>query len=147
MKDDDFIARRERIMLALLGRCRIWKASRLAVGVVPVVGALVMLIHCTLLSFGVRCYLSEWVFDCSVFGYVAWVIVSFAYGFCWLHRAFCTYGVAVSFCIDFQRAVGFGHYLPAMHVAMVAAGVALFAFFIRHKAWHVFCANMRKKNK
>lgn len=110
MKDEDFIERKEKVLLAALGKSWLWKASRLIIGIIPPVGALVMLVHCTLLSFGIRAKLTEWIFDCSLFGFIAWIIVSLAYGFCWVHRAFATYGVLISFCIDFQRSFGFGFF-------------------------------------
>lgn len=54
MKDEDFIERKEKILLAALGKSWLWKASRLIIGIIPPVGALVMLVHCTLLSLGYR---------------------------------------------------------------------------------------------
>lgn len=108
MKEEDFIERKEKILLAALGKSWLWKASRLIIGIIPPVGAFVMLVHCSLLSMGFRVKLTEWIFDCSLFGFIAWIIVSLAYGFCWVHRAFATYGVLISFCIDFQRSFGFG---------------------------------------
>ena len=110
MKDEDFIERKEKVLLAALGKSWLWKASRLIIGIIPPVGAFVMLVHCTLLSFGIRVKLTEWIFDCSFFGFIAWIIISLAYGFCWVHRAFATYGVLISFCIDFQRSFGFGFF-------------------------------------
>jgi hypothetical protein len=80
MKDEDFIERKEKVLLAALGKSWLWKASRLIIGIIPPVGALVMLVHCTLLSFGIRVKLTEWIFDCSFFGFIAWIIVSLAYG-------------------------------------------------------------------
>lgn len=68
MKDEDFIERKEKVLLAALGKSWLWKASRLIIGIIPPVGALVMLVHCTLLSFGIRVKLTEWIFDCSLFG-------------------------------------------------------------------------------
>lgn len=65
MKDEDFIERKEKVLLAALGKSWLWKASRLIIGIIPPVGALVMLVHCTLLSFGYRVKLTEWIFDCS----------------------------------------------------------------------------------
>lgn len=81
MKDEDFIERKEKVLLAALGKSWLWKASRLIIGIIPPVGAFVMLVHCTLLSFGIRVKLTEWIFDCSLFGFIAWIIVSLAYGF------------------------------------------------------------------
>lgn len=136
--NDDYIGRLERVFLSVLGKSWLWRMSRLIVGIIPPIGAMVMLVHCTLLVFGFRCSLTEWIFDCSLFGFAAWIIVSLAYGFCWVHRAFITYGVMISFCIDFQRTVGFGSLREPMHLLMVALGVMLFAFFIRKKAWNEF---------
>lgn len=108
------------------------------IGIIPPVGAFVMLVHCTLLSFGIRVKLTEWIFDCSLFGFIAWIIVSLAYGFCWVHRAFSTYRVLISFCIDFQRSFGFGVLSHPMHLLMVALGLLLFFIFIKKKAWNEF---------
>lgn len=49
MKEEDFIERKEKKLLAALGKSWLWKASRLIIGIIPPVGALVMLIHCSLL--------------------------------------------------------------------------------------------------
>ncbi len=54
MKGEDFIERKEKVLLAALGKSWLWKASRLIIGIIPPVGAFVMLVHCTLLSFGIR---------------------------------------------------------------------------------------------
>lgn len=138
MKDEDFIERKEKVLLAALGKSWLWKASRLITGIIPPVGAFVMLVHCTLLSFGIRVKLTEWIFDCSLFGFIAWIIVSLAYGFCWVHRAFSTYRVLISFCIDFQRSFGFGVLCHPLHLLLVALGLLLFFIFIKKKAWNEF---------
>lgn len=140
---NDYITRRERIILSLLGKCRIWRMSRVVVGIIPLVGSLTMLAHCVLLLCGLRSIFTEWIFDCSVFGFVAWILISLAFGFCWLHRAFCTYGVLVSFCIDFQRTFGFGSMLIPMRLCVVLVGLILFVVFVYDKAWREFCAHVR----
>lgn len=134
MKGEDFIERKEKILLAALGKSWLWKASRLIIGIIPPVGAFVMLVHCILLSFGFRVKLTEWIFDCSLFGFIAWIIVSLAYGFC----SFATYGVLISFCIDFQRSFGFGVLRQPLHLLMVALGLLIFFVFIKKKAWNEF---------
>lgn len=40
MKDEDFIERKEKVLLAALGKSWLWKASRLILGIIPPVGAL-----------------------------------------------------------------------------------------------------------
>lgn len=136
--DEDFIGRHERTFIAFLGKSWLWRMSRLVIGVIPPIGSMVMLVHCLLLSFGIKAKMTEWIFDCSLFGFVAWIIVSLAYGFCWVHRAFITYGVLISFCIDFQRTIGFGAMRQPLHIAMVSLGSILFYVFIRKKAWNEF---------
>lgn len=136
--DEDYIGRHERVFLAVLGKSWLWRMSRVLIGVIPPVGSLVMLAHCVLLSFGIKAKLTEWIFDCSLFGFVAWIIVSLAYGFCWVHRAFITYGVLISFCIDFQRTIGFGILREPMYHLTVLLGLFLFLVFFRKKAWNEF---------
>lgn len=50
MKDEDFIERKEKVLLAALGKSWLWKASRLIIGIIPPVGALVMLVFTALCS-------------------------------------------------------------------------------------------------
>ena len=138
MKDEDYIERHEREFLAVLGKSLLWKSSRVVIGIIPPIGSMVMLLHCFILTLGINIKLTEWIFDCSLFGFVAWIAVSLAYGFCWVHRAFITYGVMISFCIDFQRTVGFGILRQPLHVIMVALGVFLFFVFFKKKAWQEF---------
>ncbi len=54
------------------------------------------------------------------------------------HRAFITYGVLISFCIDFQRSFGFGVLSGPLHLLMVALGLLLFFIFFKKKAWNEF---------
>ena len=138
MKDEDYIERHERVLLTALGKSWLWRMSRVLVGIIPPIGAFVMFVHCVLLSVGIKAKLTEWIYDCSVFGFVAWMIISFAYGFCWVHRAFITYGVMISFCIDFQRTIGFGIMRQPLHLAMVILGLFIFYVFFRKKAWNEF---------
>lgn len=70
MKENDYIGRKERKLLAVLGKGFLWKVSRLLVGIIPMVGATVMFLHCCLLSLGYRSRLTEWIYDCSLFGFV-----------------------------------------------------------------------------
>lgn len=135
---DMYITRLDRNFYLFLGRSWLWRFSRFVVGVVPPLGAFFMLLHVCVLLSGGRLWMKEWIFDCSLLGALAWLSLSFAMGFCWVHRAFISYGVLISACIDFQRCFGFGSLLTPMRTAMVCLGVLLFAFFIRRKAWNEF---------
>lgn len=130
-----------RIEFATVRHCsthKLMMMSRIAVGVIPPFGSLVMLLHCILLVAGFQSTITQWVFDCSAFGFVAWILISLAFGFCWVHRAFISYGVFVTFCIDWQRTIGFGAMLHPLRWTAVIIGVTLFVFFIRRQAWMEF---------
>ena len=138
MSIDKYIENVDRRLFLWLGRSWTWRMSRFVIGVVPPIGALIGLLHCSMLLGNYRFPMTEWLYDCSLLGAVSWFITSFAFGFCWIHRAFISYGVLVSLCIDFQRCFGFGSLLTPMRTLMVCLGVSLFAFFIRRKAWNEF---------
>ena len=143
---DDLITRLEFLAVRHCGAHKLIMLSRVAVGVIPPFGSLIMILHCVLLLCGIRSTLTQWIYDCSLFGFVAWIIISFGFGFCWVHRAFVTYGVLVTFCIDFQRTIGFGSWLMPLRWSAVIMGITLFAFFIKRKAWTEFVShNIKRK--
>lgn len=133
-----YIARFDHRFFLWLGRSWTWRVSRFVVGITPPLGSLIGLVHCSLLLGGYRFPMTEWIFDCSLLGAIAWFITSFAFGFCWIHRAFISYGILVSLCIDFQRTFGFGRYLFPARLFMVLLGIFLFAMFLYLKAWREF---------
>lgn len=135
---EKYIASLDRHFFLWLGRSWTWRMSRFVIGVVPPIGALIGLLHCSMLLGNYRFPMTEWLYDCSLLGAVSWFITSFAFGFCWIHRAFVSYGVLVSFCIDFQRTFGFGSLLFPARLSMVLLGVFLFAMFFYRKAWQEF---------
>lgn len=146
MSIDKYIETADRRLYISLGRSWLWRFSRFVVGVVPPIGALIMLLHCCVLLSGGKLWMTEWVFYCSLLGALAWFSLSFAMGFCWVHRAFISYGMLISACIDFQRCFGFGVLLTPMRTLMVCLGVSLFAFFIRRKAWNEFYKRQKQNN-
>lgn len=85
-----------------------WRISRISVATIPLVAMLIMWGHCCLLLAGIDPKLTQWVFDSSLLGYVAWIIISLSFGFCRMHRVFITYDMLTTACVDWQRSVGFG---------------------------------------
>lgn len=138
MSIDKYIENSDLRLFLWLGRSWTWRMSRFVIGVVPPIGALIGLLHCSMLLGNYRFPMTEWLYDCSLLGALAWFSLSLAMRFCWVHRAFISYGVLISACIDFQRCFGFGSLLMPMRTLMVCLGVSLFAFFIRRKAWNEF---------
>lgn len=135
---ENYISNLDRRLFLWLGRSWLWRFSRFVVGVVPPLGALFMLLHCCVLLSGGKLWMTEWVFDCSLLGALAWFSLSLAMRFCWVHRAFISYGVLISACIDYQRTFGFGSLLFPARIFMVLLGVFLFAMFFYRKAWNEF---------
>lgn len=135
---ENYISNLDRRLFLWLGRSWTWRMSRFVIGVVPPIGALIGLLHCSMLLGNYRFPMTEWLYDCSLLGTVSWFITSFAFGFCWIHRAFISYGVLVSLCIDYQRTFGFGSLLFPARLFMVLLGLFLFAMFFYRKAWQEF---------
>lgn len=52
MSIDKYIENADRCLYLFLGRSWLWRFSRFVVGVVPPVGALIMLLHCCVLLSG-----------------------------------------------------------------------------------------------
>lgn len=132
MKDEDFIERKEKVLLAAPEKLamesqQVDNRYHPSSGCACYAGAL----HPALVRHSGKTH--GWIFDCSLFGFIVWIIISLAYGFCWVHRAFITYGVLISFCIDFQRSFGFGVLRQPLHLQMVALGLLLFFVFIKRK--------------
>lgn len=143
---DDIITRLEYLTVRHCSSHKLIMLSRVAVGVIPPFGSLIMMLHCILLVCGIHSTLTQWIYDCSLFGFVAWIILSFGFGFCWVHRAFISYGMLVTFCIDYQRTVGVGSWLIPLRWLSIIIGIILFVFFIERKAWTKFVIyNIKKK--
>lgn len=96
----------------------------------PVLGALIMLIHVALLIFDIRIPIAENLIGLSIMPYIFSYFASKAFGFCWLHRAFLTYIFIVDSCINFQRNVGFSDFLFFSHISVFVLGIALFVKLI-----------------
>jgi len=98
----------------------------------PIISCLGMLVHCALLSVGVHILFIGTIFGTSVQGALTMTAASYAFKFCRLHRLMIWYNVAVTACINYQAAFGFGDLLDMHHYAMTIIGVLLFvALYIR----------------
>lgn len=61
------------------------------------------------------------------------VVLSVAFGFCWIHRAFCAYNLLVNACIEYEKLFGFGTLLTPARWFVLALGAVLFFLYFRRK--------------
>ena len=71
-------------------------------------------------------------------------ILSIAYEFCWVHRAFVLYDYLVSISIEHQIEVGFGDWLHPVRILKIVIGLFLFFVFVHNSCWHDFVEKQKK---
>ena len=79
------------------------RCARLLVGLIPPVGALLLLCHVIILLLGQDWHVASSVFKLSLCGFLLLIVLSKGFGFCWVNRLFITYNFIVSCCIEFQH--------------------------------------------
>ena len=79
------------------------RCARMLVGLIPPLGALLLLCHVIILLLGQDWHVASSVFKLSLCGFLLLIILSKVFGFCWVHRLFITYNFIVSCCIEFQH--------------------------------------------
>lgn len=97
----------------------------------PVVSAAAMLVHASLLVLGLHDGVTETVCGTALLPSLVLLATSHAFHFCWLHKAFIAYTLSVDMCCNYERDIGFGHFLPTVRLAVVFIGLLLFAILIR----------------
>lgn len=105
----------------------------------PTIGVFCFMIHYSLLVFGVRTILPDYIIDVSLFALIFLMLSSFLFGFCPLHRAFISYIGLGSLDIDLHHWISL-RLFPwdwCMPVIMASLGFLLFvllgARIITHK--------------
>ena len=123
------------------------RCARMLVGLIPPLGALLLLTHVILLMLGQDWHVASPLFKLSLCGFLLLIILSKVFGFCWVHRMFITYNFVVSCCIEFQHFWGgFGRWLGLMRLLVVILGVLVFSIFFRRRAWKDFVRHRREGN-
>lgn len=90
---------------------------------IPVICDAVIVIHIVRLFHGVNSPLTELFAGSSLTALMLYFVSSQIFSFCWLHKLQIGYMAAGSFCIDFERIVGFKTWLVPMRWAMLGLGV------------------------
>lgn len=107
----------------------------------PVLGSLVMCIHCLTLIQGVSTQCVEFIYDTSVITTILMIVASYALQFCIWHRLCIVYTYLVGVCIDYERNFGFGSALTPMRWIMFILGIVLIVMFIAKRCYDVVHAD------
>lgn len=131
----NLVQKLDEIILGKLERIWLWRVARAVIGIVPVLATLFFMVHTSLLIHGYDCSLAYVFYSYSFTGFITWIMISVTFQFNWMHRAFISYNYLVSFCVDFQREVGFGNWLTPARWFVLALGVVIVADFIWENGW------------
>ena len=120
------------------GILRARRLARFLTGFLPVFGALWFIVNIIMQITIGESLLVGLVFK-HAFIWMAFItILSIAYEFCWVHRAFVLYDYLISISIEHQIEVGFGDWLYPIRVLKIAMGLFLFFIFIHNNCWNDF---------
>ena len=119
-----------------------YKVSVLFLKYAPVIGAFIMFLHVFLLITNKNKLIADWTFSLPIIPAITAMIWSKTFGFCIMHRLFIVYICAISYCIKFEQAIGFGSLLLFSRWFMFIIGAILFIWlFVRFKQFHYCCLN------
>lgn len=127
-----------------VGVQRARRLSRFLIGFLPVFGALWFIANVTMQITIGESYLFGLVFKHAFMWMLLITILSIAYEFCWVHRAFVLYDYLVSISIEHQIEVGFNEWLFPLRVTKIVIGLLLFFVFIHNNCWHDFFEKQKK---
>lgn len=116
------------------------KVSIIMLKYAPIIGALVMWLHVTMLLCDINFCFAEYTFGVTFFPWLVCFVWSKTFGFCEMHRAFLTYTMLVSYCVNIQEDIGFGNILFYARLTMFIIGLILMIWFIvRYKKYKYHC--------
>lgn len=105
--------------------------AKKVVMIMPPLGAGLMMGHTASLLMGYVWTAASVVARSAILVFILVTVLSVAFGFCWIHRAFCAYNLLVNGCIEYERLFGFGAMLTPARWLVLAAGAVLFALYFR----------------
>ena len=127
-----------------VGIQRARRLSRFLIGFLPVFGALWFIANVSMQITIGESYLFGLVFKHAFMWMLLITILSIAYEFCWVHRAFVLYDYLVSISIEHNIEVGFNEWLFPVRVTKIVIGLLLFFVFIHNNCWHDFFEKQKK---
>ena len=127
-----------------VGIQRARRLSRFLIGFLPVFGALWFIANVSMQITIGESYLFGLVFKHAFMWMLLITILSIAYEFCWVHRAFVLYDYLVSISIEHNIEVGFDEWLFPIRVTKIIIGLLLFFVFVHNNCWHDFFEKQKK---
>ena len=121
-----------------IGVMRARRLSRFLIGFLPVFGAFWFIVNVSWQIVGNESLLLGLVFKHAFLWMVLITILSIAYEFCWIHRAFVLYDYLISISIEHQIEVGFGELIHPIRIIKFAIGIVLFILFVKNNCWNEF---------
>ena len=107
--------------------------AKLMVQFSPPIGAGLMMCHTASLLCGCVWTIASVIARSALLVFALMVVLSVAFGFCWIHRAFCGYNFLVNACIEYEKLFGFGTLLTPARWFVLALGAVLFFLYFRRK--------------
>ena len=121
-----------------IGIIRARRISRIFIGFLPVFGAFWFIANMMMQITIGESWLLGLVFKHSFLWLILITILSIAYEFCWVHRAFILFDYLVSISIEHNVEVGFGEWLYPIRVTKIVVGLLLFFIFVHNNCWREF---------
>ena len=121
-----------------VGIIRARKLARFLTGFLPVFGALWFIINVFLQITVGESFLFGLVFKHAFIWCAFITIISIAYEFCWVHRAFVLYDYLISISIEHNVEVGFGEWLYPLRIVKIILGLLLIFVFVHNNCWREF---------
>lgn len=135
----------DHIITHKIGTIRARRIARFLIGFIPTFG--VFWFNAILLysiTTGEEIYIAGFVMKYAFMTFFLMTILSIAYEFCWVHRAFVLYNYIIGLCIEHQLRTGFGEWLTTARYTSLAVGIVLIFFFIKNDCWREF---VKKQNE
>lgn len=109
-----------------------YKIGLLSIKLIPVAMFLVMWIHTGFLLFNIKLPIADTIAGSALFPSILILCISRMLKFCWLHKSLTIYSLLVDLCINYQRYIGFKHFLFEHRLMYFIIGLSLFMCLILH---------------
>lgn len=127
-----------------VGIIRARRLSRFLIGFLPVFGSVWFIVNVIMQITVGESLLLGLVFKHAFLWMILITMLSIAYEFCWVHRAFVLYDYLVSISIEHNVEVGFDEWLYPLRIIKIALGLLLIFVFVHNNCWRDF---WRKQNE
>lgn len=107
-----------------------YKIGLLSIKLIPVLMFLTMWIHTGLLLLDINVPIADTIAGSALFPSVLILSISRMLKFCWLHKSLVIYSLVVDLCINYQRYIGFHHFLFYHRLMYFVIGCMIFTYLL-----------------